>query len=390
MPAVPVAPKTQPCGRLLFVDALRGLAMAVMIEVHVVNALMQPGYRQAPWFGLLNFINGLVAPSFLFVSGFAFLLASQRNLDALRSRRAPFWATLGRIGLIWTLGYLLHIPYFSINAWRQWATPEQWLQFFSVDVLQCIACGLLIIVCSRLLIRDNRMYLALIGLLGVLATTLAPWLYSPDAAQSAQSLPLFLAPYLFPIGSTLFPLPPWFGFMAAGVLAGWLFLQAQEQGREDHWLGKTALIGVGLVGICLPLLYVLKDLLGMIVDERPQPLFFAGRLGCVLLLLALCGLTCRNRRRLPAWLRAPSQESLMVYFIHLQVLYRPMWEGKSLVMRVGQELSPVAALLGAAALIALMLPLAHCWNVFKQRHQQINQGLLAAVLVGGTLVFLAG
>jgi len=390
MPAGLVAPETPPCGRLLFVDALRGLAMAVMIEVHVVNALMQPGYRQAPWFGLLNFINGLVAPSFLFVSGFAFLLASQRNLDALRSGRAPFWTILGRIGLIWTLGYLLHIPYFSLNAWRQWATPEQWLQFFSVDVLQCIACGLLIIGCSRLLIRDDRMFLALIGLLGVLATTLAPWLYSQDATQSAQSLPLFLAPYLFPIGSTLFPLPPWFGFMAAGVLAGWLFFQAQEQGRAERWLGKTALIGMGLVGVCLPLLYVLKDSLGMIIDERPQPLFFAGRLGCVLLLLALCGLICRNRRRLPAWLRAPSQESLMVYFVHLQVLYRPMWEGKSLVMRVGQELSPVAALLGAAALIALMLPLAHCWNVFKRRYRHVNQRLLAAVLAGGILVFLAG
>jgi hypothetical protein len=80
----------------------------------------------------------------------------------------------------------------------------------------------------------------------------------------------------------------------------------------------------------------------------------------------------------------------MVYFIHLQVLYRPMWEGKSLVMRVGQELSPVATLLGAAALIALMLPLAGGWRVFKQRYQQANQGLLAAALVGGTLVFLAG
>ena len=80
----------------------------------------------------------------------------------------------------------------------------------------------------------------------------------------------------------------------------------------------------------------------------------------------------------------------MVYFVHLQVLYRPMWEGKSLVMRVGQELSPVSALLGAAALIALMLPPAHCWNVFKRRYRHVNQRLLAAVLAGGILVFLAG
>ena len=48
------------------------------------------------------------------------------------------------------------------------------------------------------------------------------------------------------------------------------------------------------------------------------------------------------------------------------------------------------ALLGAAALIALMLALAGGWRVIKQRYQQANQGLLAAALVGGTLVFLAG
>ncbi|WP_306548027.1 heparan-alpha-glucosaminide N-acetyltransferase domain-containing protein [Desulfobulbus sp.] len=389
-PALPVAPGPTRGGRLLFVDALRGLAMVVMIEVHVVNALMQPGYRQAPWFYLLNFINGLVAPAFLFIAGFAFLLASQRNLAALRSCRAPLWATLARIGWVWMLGYLLHIPFFSFNDWRRLATPEQWLQFFSVDVLQCIACGLLIILCARLLIRDDRVFLALIGLLGCLATTLAPWLYQLASAQTAQSLPLFLAPYLLPIGSTLFPLPPWFGFMAAGVLAGWWFLRAQEQGRVNRWMRKTAMIGGLLVAVCLPLLFYLKDSLGVIVDERPQPLFFAARLGCVLLLLALCGLICRSRKNLPSWLHAPSQESLMVYCIHLQVLYRPFWEGKSLAMWVGQRCSLVAALLCAGALIALMLALAGGWRVFKQRYQQANQGLLAAALVGGTLVFLAG
>jgi hypothetical protein len=46
--------------------------MIVMIEVHVINGLMHPVYRRAPWFGLLDFVNRLAAPSFLFISGFAF------------------------------------------------------------------------------------------------------------------------------------------------------------------------------------------------------------------------------------------------------------------------------------------------------------------------------
>lgn len=43
-----------------------------MIEMHVINELMHPVYRRAPWFGLLDFVNGQAAPSFLFISGFAF------------------------------------------------------------------------------------------------------------------------------------------------------------------------------------------------------------------------------------------------------------------------------------------------------------------------------
>jgi hypothetical protein len=40
-----------------------------MIEVHVFNAFLLPDLKQAGWFGILTFKNGLVAPEFLFVSG---------------------------------------------------------------------------------------------------------------------------------------------------------------------------------------------------------------------------------------------------------------------------------------------------------------------------------
>lgn len=60
-------------------DLLRGLVIIIMIEVHVFNAFLLPELRQTGWFSVLNFINGLVAPSFLFVSGFAFQVSSGGN-----------------------------------------------------------------------------------------------------------------------------------------------------------------------------------------------------------------------------------------------------------------------------------------------------------------------
>ena len=54
--------------RLRALDWLRGLAVLVMVECHVFNALLAPEYRSATWFGVLNWLNGFVAPAFLLVS----------------------------------------------------------------------------------------------------------------------------------------------------------------------------------------------------------------------------------------------------------------------------------------------------------------------------------
>ena len=86
--------------RLVFIDWLRGFSILFMIETHVFNSLLKPFLKEEGWFHLLNFFNGLVAPSFLFVSGWAFVVASTRKLDDLHKFRLAFWQQLKRIGLI--------------------------------------------------------------------------------------------------------------------------------------------------------------------------------------------------------------------------------------------------------------------------------------------------
>jgi uncharacterized membrane protein len=70
--------------RYTFIDLLRGWAILIMIEVHVFNAFLLPELKQSDWFDILTFINGLVAPAFLFVSGFAFAVSSNSKLDDMR------------------------------------------------------------------------------------------------------------------------------------------------------------------------------------------------------------------------------------------------------------------------------------------------------------------
>ena len=111
--------------RYIFIDLLRGWAILIMIEVHVFNAFLLPELKQEGWFGILTFINGLVAPAFLFVSGFAFEVSSGSKLDDMRKFKLSFWRKLWRYFSIILIGYALHLPYYSLSKIINRATPAQ-------------------------------------------------------------------------------------------------------------------------------------------------------------------------------------------------------------------------------------------------------------------------
>jgi uncharacterized membrane protein len=371
--------------RLNFVDFMRGLAMVVMIEVHVVNSLMDPALRSESWFYFVNFINGLVAPGFIFVSGFAFMLGSQYRLDELRTFRYAFWKQLGRIMLIWFLGYMLHIPFFSRYKCMNLATRDHWLHFMGVDVLQCIALGLFVIFILRILIKSDRLFIITAAVLGFIAVVPAPWIYDIDFTKY---LPLFLAMYITPVHSTIFPVVPWFGFMAVGILSAWVFMKFRESGTESIFIKRVLLAGIALFVISLPLLFYLKDYARVIQDLGPNILFFTVRLGCVFMILAASYHFCAGRGKIHPIILYPSRESLAVYFMHLQVLHRELWHGKSVITAVNHSLGFGVSLFLSVALILAMLPMAWAWNHYKTGYRYFGRIAVAVMLTAGMIIFM--
>ena len=99
-------------------DWLRGVAVLVMVECHVFNAVLAPLYRETPWFAFLNWLNGFVAPACLLVSG-GVIGNNLRNRWQDVVTFGKSWRKLWvRIGQIFIVAYLLHLP-----------TPFIW-QFF--------------------------------------------------------------------------------------------------------------------------------------------------------------------------------------------------------------------------------------------------------------------
>lgn len=371
--------------RLSFIDLMRGIAMLVMIEVHVVNSMMRTELRSTEWFNYVNFINGLVAPSFIFISGFAFMLAAQVKLEAFRTLRYDFWKQLGRIMLIWFTGYMLHIPFLSIYKCANVATREHWLKFFSIDVLQCIAIGLLVIFILRLVIKSDRVFIVIVTLLGLTAVLPAPYFYN---VNFERWMPFYLAAYFTPVYYTLFPIFPWFGFMAAGVLCAWFFNISRQTCSDGKFMRSLLIIGAILAFISLPVMFYLKDTLHLFSDVRPNLLFFTGRLGSVFLILAGCYYYCGRIGEPPAVILYSSRESLAVYFMHLQVLHREVWWGRSIIQIYPNTLSFGICILATLGIIVLMLPMARLWNYLKTEYRYFGRIAVWCMIIGGAIIFM--
>jgi len=371
--------------RLNFIDLMRGLAMIVMVEVHVVNSMMNPALRNENWFNYVNFLNGMVAPSFVFISGFAFMLASQSKLAEFRTFKYAFWKQIGRIMLIWFLGYMLHIPFFSKYKCINIATTDHWMNFLSVDVLQCIAFGLLLIFIIRLAVRSDKIFIGTVIFLGLAAVIPAAKIYTIDFQTY---MPLFMAMYISPIYYTNFPIFPWFGFMAAGVLTAWFFTISREKGSEPVFMKRLLISGLFLVFIAIPLMIYLKDYMNLITDVRPDILFFAGRLGVVFIILTACYYYCTWKEEISPLILYSSRESLAVYFMHLQFIHREVWWGKSIITIAGQSLSFGTCLIISAGVILLMLPMAQVWNYYKTKYKYFGRIAVAVMFTVGGIVFM--
>jgi hypothetical protein len=222
---------------------------------------------------------------------------------------------------------------------------------------------------------------ALVGAGAMLAT---PWIWARDFVGR---IPLGLALYLNPHGVSLFPLFPWITFVMAGACAAYLFLNAASK-REDPSFMRNALF-VSLVVIlgCL----VARDL--PLSDYwragfyRTSPLYVMIRLGCVVILCA--GLYAMEKRFgwMPRNIRLAGQESLLVYTLHLLLIFSIL-RGKMLSPILVREAGYFQCFLMSAAIIVLMLWLARIWNRLKRNHPRAARAVLASFAGINVLLFL--
>jgi uncharacterized membrane protein len=369
--------------RFIYIDLLRGWALIIMIEVHIFNALLLLSLKDTSWFKLLTFINGLVAPSFLFVSGFAFIISSERRIEELRKFGKYFWNKLSRIGLIFLAGYSLHLPFFSFSKIINKTSAAHLITWFNVDILQCIALGLLLLLILRIVIKKDRLFYAVIISLTVLISFSSPVIWQIDFANY---IPIFFADYLSQLHGSFFPVFPWLFFLLAGAIYSKFYIDLRNAYREKEFIRKVFLYS--LIPIFLGHLF-LSDLFDLsIFSIHPNPLFLYERLGYVLVLASFFWYYSSQRETKKSFVLDVSRESLLVYWLHLQVIYSKIWNGRSIAEIISNNFSVIECTAATFLIILFMIIVAKLWGGFKKKNPVLTKPITAGIITIAIIVFM--
>jgi uncharacterized membrane protein len=369
-----------------FVDLLRGFAIVVMVETHVMNAYLPMALKRgSSFFFWLSFVNGLVAPTFLFASGFSLMLQGNSQWENWIRLRLPFWKQMRRLGFICLVAYFTHLQGFSLSRYlNHWNDRQMWLRTFQVDVLQCIVVSLLVVHLLILVLRKKPLLPWALGLLAVCVALSTPWIWSYDLTGS---LPLSAALFLNPHGVSLFPIFPWICFVLAGSFAAFFFLKSVEANKIPIFMGIIACLGILMIAAGVLLRDTPYTLPGYVDFYTTSPLYMMIRVGCVLLFTTALYRLEINGRWIPKPIELAGQESLLVYGVHLWFIFAFL-RGRHLRHFFGLQMGYLGCFLLSAAIIILMLVLARYWHALKKNYPTFTKRAQVAIVLIMMAVFL--
>jgi uncharacterized membrane protein len=345
--------------RVIFIDLGRALAVAFMLYGHTVSALLAPDYQVGAWFRIWQFQRGLTSSLFLLLGGFAFSVATTRHWASHIRWSPAIVRRIRRFSLFILLGYALHFPVSRLADLGS-ASDERWRSFLAVDVLQLIGVTFIGVQLLVLITQSRRIFTIVALALAAVATFSAPFVWTIDWLRI---LPPSLAAYLAPAGGSQFPLVPWVAFVLVGAGFGQIYAR---------W-GASHLPAYANKALLIPGALMLAA--GEALRAWPPAIFGTGapsivptemltRIGACLVVLAAIAHLSRRITRLPHIFGAVAQESLLIYFVHLCIVYGSVWN-RGLTQVYGSSLAPLQTLLFVVLVIASMVGLAWYWNWWK-------------------------
>ena len=296
-----------------YLDWLRGLAVLIMIEAHILDSWTQLEDRGSTIYGWSMIAGGFGAPLFLFLAGLSVALSAGSKTRRHGDPDAASRAVVRRGFQIFLLAFLFRIQAMVVS-WGPWRS------LLKVDILNIM--GPAIMACAALwgALKTTRGRLAGFGL-----ATLALALLTPPVRATGllDALPDPIEGYLRPRpGFTNFAIFPWAGFVFAGAFLGVLLDEARTtptERRLNAWFAVAGLaLALGAYGASyLPSPFARSEF------WTSSPAFFLLRTGLLVLIIPVAYLWHRRPRGETAFspLQQMGRTSLFIYWIHIELIY---------------------------------------------------------------------
>jgi fucose 4-O-acetylase-like acetyltransferase len=323
--------------RLQYLDWLRGLGAAIMLQGHVFDSYLRPDLRPGGAFTFSQFLGGMPPAIFLFLTGvtLAFLMDSseRRGLTPLERVRT----SLGRAGYLFSLAFAFR-AFMLVSG----IPVSTWSDFLRVDILNCM--GFSIAVLSVMAVFRTTERARLCAVLGIAIAFASPLISQMDWS----GVPWMLRAYIVP-DHRFFGFFPWAAYLAFGVSAG-SALRLVPAERLDRAMQWTALAAAGAIACCQYFAQSPYSIYAASDYWLNSPAQVITKQSATLILLVFAFVwTQYIARNSWSWIRQLGTTSLLVYWVHIELIYgRWMWFFK-------EKLNVPEAVILSVAVIFFML-----------------------------------
>lgn len=371
--------------RLLFIDMARSIAILLMLEGHfiehsfngfdsMVATVKATGSSGNLFFDWWYFMKGFTAPMFFTVTGivFVYLLSMNNESGFFKNRRVRKGFRRSFELLFW--GFALQ---FNLSHFKDYFTGKFGDWIYAFHVLQCIGVGisfLLLIYGLWKLLKFGPLYMYYFIFATTIFTFYPFFKGLPDGVYYPQNMPLIVQ-NVFKGPHSVFPVIPWLAFSIYGGMIGAMLFKFQKNVRK-FWFPLTFLF----IGIVLNIFgYVMFKSVDHIMNQLNihndlgfvNNAWLYGRLGQVLIALALLMYVEKFFRIKDSLFLQIGQNTLPIYVLHVMLLYNGML-GIGLSDVLKDSLSGWQAILGAAGFITIFVlfiyffePIIGAWTKVK-------------------------
>lgn len=298
--------------RRTYLDSIRGVAVLIMIQAHVLDSWTRTDARASWQFQWATIVAGFGAPLFLFLAGTSVALAAGSKLRRAGDQKEAARGVMKRGAWLFFLAFV-----FRVQAWiLGWAHPRTLLK---VDILNIM--GPSIVAAGAIWGAFRSPRARIIALAG---SALALSLLTPIVRTTTllDGLPDPIEGYIRPLARlSNFCIFPWSGFVFAGAAVGVLLESARALEAERRLNAQLFAVGAALAiaayaASYLPSPYAHSEF------WSGSPAYFLIRTGLLIASVPIAYGWEKLTSSVP-WspLAQLGRNSLFIYWIHVEMVY---------------------------------------------------------------------